>query len=113
MLSFEQYQLAAHDTAIYPGAGSGNWAAISYLGLGLGEVGEIQGKLKKIVRDDNGVVTEEKRQALRGEMGDALWYLANLASELGVGLEDIAADNIKKLASRKARNVLMGSGDDR
>lgn len=111
--TFEHYQLAAESTAIYPGAGTGNWNAISYLGLGLGEAGEVQGKLKKIIRDDEGVVTDEKRDALAGELGDVLWYVANLASELGLGLEDIAVANVEKLLSRKERNVLTGSGDNR
>lgn len=112
-LNFREYQEAAASTAIYPGAGTQSWPAISYLGLGLGETGEVQGKLKKIIRDDNGVITDERREALRGELGDVLWYLANLCSELDLGLEDVAEDNLEKLAGRKARGVLTGSGDNR
>lgn len=112
-MTMQQYQLDAESTAIYPGAGTGNWEAVSYLGLGLGEAGEVQGKLKKVLRDDGGVITDEKRSALAGELGDVLWYVANLASELDLGLEDIAMANIQKLASRRERNVLTGSGDNR
>ena len=111
--TFEEYQLTAASTAIYPGAGTGDVLALAYLGLGLGEAGEVQGKLKKVLRDDNGTLTPEKRQAILDECGDVLWYLANLVSELGAGLEDVAAGNAEKLASRKARGVLTGSGDTR
>lgn len=112
-LTFEQYQLRSAETAVYPEVGTGSILAIAYCGLGLGEAGEVQGKLKKILRDDNGVITDEKRKALRGEIGDVLWYLANLAGELDMGLEDIAQENIDKLASRRERGVLGGSGDNR
>ncbi len=112
-LTFETYQLGAAETAVYPEAGESTWVALSYLGLGLGEAGEVQGKLKKIVRDDGGVVTDSKREALAGELGDVLWYVANLAGELGLGLEDIAQANLDKLNSRKERGVLAGSGDNR
>lgn len=112
-LTFQEYQLTASGTAIYPGAGTGSVMALAYLGLGLGEAGEVQGKLKKILRDDAGVLSPEKRQAILDELGDVLWYVANLASELDAGLEDIAADNAEKLAGRKARGVLTGSGDNR
>lgn len=86
---------------------------LSYTGLGLGEVGEIQGKLKKIIRDSKGVITDEVRAAVRKEIGDELWYLAQLCNELGVDLGEAAVENLEKLASRKERGVLQGSGDNR
>lgn len=113
ILSFEEYQRAASELAVYPDNGTGSWTAISYVGLGLGEAGEVQGKLKKILRDDAGVITQEKREAIAGELGDVLWYVAMLADELGLGLEDIAEANLSKLFSRKERGVLTGSGDNR
>lgn len=112
-LSFDGYQTGTDGTAIYPEAGSGSKIALAYVGLGLGEVGEVQGKLKKIIRDDNGKLTQEKREALAGELGDVLWYCARLATELGYTLGDIAEANLSKLEDRKNRNVIGGSGDNR
>lgn len=113
MLNFQDYQLGAESTAIYPGAGTGDWNALSYLGLGFGEAGEIQGKLKKVLRDNGGVITDEMRTELLKECGDLQWYIANFVSELGAGLEDVAQANLDKLNSRKERGVLQGSGDNR
>ena len=56
---------------------------VTYDGLGLGETGEVQGKIKKIIRDNGGVITEEAKQALIFEIGDTLWYLASLCQNLG------------------------------
>jgi NTP pyrophosphatase (non-canonical NTP hydrolase) len=68
---------------------------------------------KKAIRDDGGTVTDARRAALAAELGDVLWYAAQLASELGLELEDIARGNLEKLFSRQARGVLSGSGDNR
>lgn len=86
---------------------------IAYVGMGLGEVGEIQNKLKKIIRDNDGVITEQVKDAIKGEIGGALWYLSQLCNELEIKLGDCAEYNIEQLASRKKRNVLQGSGDNR
>lgn len=86
---------------------------LAYLALGLGEVGEVQGKIKKIIRDDGAVITDDKRQAITAELGDVLWYISVLAYELNVSLESIAVINLDKLASRKERGVIQGSGDNR
>lgn len=82
------------------------------LGL-VGESGEIAEKFKKILRDNSGKLTDENRQEMAKELGDVLWYINSVASLLGLKLEDIAQKNIDKLASRKERNVLSGSGDNR
>lgn len=111
MVDFVEYQARTADTAIYPG--QGQIMGLAYVGLGLGESGEVQGKIKKIMRDDNGVVTDEKRAAIAKELGDQLWYLSQTATELGLSLEQIAADNLAKLASRQERGVLSGDGDER
>ncbi|ASZ74918.1 MazG-like pyrophosphatase [Rhodococcus phage Trina] len=110
-MSLDEYQLKALKTAIYPG--SGEVLGLAYVGLGLGEAGEIQGKIKKILRDDNGVISDEKKEAIAAEAGDLLWYIALLAKELNYTLEEIAIVNLVKLDSRKERGVLGGSGDYR
>lgn len=86
---------------------------LAYVGNGLGEAGEVQGKIKKIIRDSGGVITDEHRAAIAKELGDCLWYISQIASEFDIDLDQIAASNLEKLASRKARGKLQGSGDDR
>ena len=110
-LSFNDYQERTADTAIYPG--QGDVMGLAYVGLGLGEAGEVQGKIKKVLRDDAGQITDEKRAAIAKELGDMLWYVSQTASELGVNLGDIAQANLDKLAGRKERGTLQGSGDER
>lgn len=110
-LSLNEYQIEASQTAIYPGMGS--WIGLVYTMLGLGEAGELQGKAKKILRDDNFVITDERREAMAGELGDVLWYVAMAANELGYTLGDVAEHNLDKLDGRAERGVLGGSGDNR
>lgn len=108
-MRISEYQELAIQTAIYPQA-----YAVFYPALGLaGEAGEVANKIKKVFRDDGGMVSEEKRTQLKAELGDCLWYLAGLARDLGVSLEEAAQENIAKLMSRKERGVLGGSGDNR
>jgi len=109
-MEFNEYQKKARKTAIYSGAGKN----FIYPVLGLcGESGEVAEKIKKIIRDGNGVVTDEQRRELEKELGDVLWYIANLGVELGLEMDDIASKNIAKLESRQERGVLHGSGDNR
>lgn len=122
-MEFNEYQEKALTTAIYLEKFKLIFEnlpepIIKYLGLsytsnGLGEVGEIQGKIKKILRDQGGNVTEENKEDLKKELGDVLWYVAAMCSELGLSMDDVAKTNIDKLFSRKERNVLTGSGDNR
>lgn len=113
-MDMNEYQKKAASTAIYPGAGTGGLQALAYLGLGLGEAGEIQGKIKKIMRDEPGMeVSDYNRVELMKELGDLQWYVALLAAELGTTLEAIATLNLTKLADRRERGVLTGSGDNR
>lgn len=86
---------------------------VAYAGLGMGEVGEVQGKIKKVIRDSGGVITDEVKATVAGELGDCLWYLAAMAEELGLDLGQVAQANLDKLADRKARGVIQGSGDKR
>lgn len=82
------------------------------LGL-LEEAGELAGKVKKTIRDDEGIITEEKALALKLETGDAQWYIAAIADALGHALSHVAEANLDKLADRAQRGVLRGSGDFR
>lgn len=109
-MELSDYQARSRATAVYPQAGEN----LLYPTLGLcGEAGEVAEKIKKMVRDDAGVLTDERRAALAKELGDVLWYLAQIATEADLELAAIAAANIDKLSSRRRRNVLQGSGDDR
>jgi len=103
------YQRLSRRTAEYPREA---WLAYPALGLA-GEAGEVAEHAKKAIRDDSGHVTEERRAAMAKELGDVLWYVAQIASELGLDLEQIAGTNLQKLLSRQQRGVLSGSGDDR
>jgi len=87
--------------------------AIAYDGLGLGEAGEVQGKIKKIIRDNGGIITSEAVDGIKDELGDTLWYITSMCGNLGITLEDVAKANIEKLHDRRARGVLGGSGDKR
>jgi NTP pyrophosphatase (non-canonical NTP hydrolase) len=109
-MRFSEYQERSRATAVYPNAGDN----IVYPALGLcGEAGETAEKVKKAMRDDGGTLTEERREAIAAELGDVLWYAAQVATEAGLDLELIAEANLEKLASRQRRSVLQGSGDDR
>lgn len=87
--------------------------AVSYDGLGLGEAGEVQGKIKKIIRDNGGIITPEAIDEIKSELGDTLWYIASMCKNLGITLEDVAKANIEKIHDRNARGVRRGSGDNR
>lgn len=109
-MDLNAYQQGARRTARYPQVGSNP----IYPTLGLcGEAGEVADKIKKVLRDDDGRFSPETLAALRLELGDVLWYVAQLASELGFSLAEIGEANLAKLASRAARDVIGGSGDDR
>jgi len=104
------YQSRSRATALYPQMGDN----LLYPTLGLcGEAGEVAEKIKKMVRDDDGILSDARRAALSKELGDVLWYLAQIATEAELDLEAIAEENLEKLLSRRDRDVLQGSGDDR
>lgn len=108
-MNFSEYQAQSRATAIYPRA-----SAIEYVALGLAsEAGEVCGKVKKILRDQQGNITAENVKAIKAEAADTLWYLAQLATELGFDLGEAAAENLAKLQDRQQRGVLGGSGDKR
>ncbi len=110
-MNFSEYQDKATKTALYPKVDGHGWM---YPALGLAnEAGEVTGKLKKVVRDNQGVIDDERRQDIGKELGDVLWYIAQLATELEINLDQVAQNNLAKLASRQERGVLGGSGDNR
>jgi NTP pyrophosphatase (non-canonical NTP hydrolase) len=115
-MNADDYQYRAHETSlsipkmrltpnqVYALAGVAN------------EAGEVAGVLKKAIRGDYGDEPEEKdifMDKLKGELGDVVWYLAEVCTQFGFDLGTIMSDNLDKLRSRQARGVLMGSGDDR
>lgn len=109
-LTFDHYQKLSRRTAIYPDIGKN----FVYPTLGIAdEAGEVTGKIKKAIRDDGGIITKEKRIEVSKELGDVLWYLAQLATELKLSLSEIALENLEKLKSRAKRGKLAGSGDNR
>lgn len=109
-MDFSEYQEKARDTAAYPVIGH----AVIYPTLGLAnEAGEVAGKIKKIFRDKEGVIGPDELKALEAELGDVLWYLAQVSTELGLSMDQIAERNIAKLLDRKARGTIRGDGDDR
>ena len=87
---------------------------LAYTALGLsGEAGEVADKIKKIIRDDFGYISDIKRTELIKELGDVMWYVANIAHELGYDLDVVALINIEKLKSRQERDAISGEGDNR
>ena len=109
-MDLNEYQQKARKTALYPNAGDNP----IYPTLGLaGEAGEVADKVKKVIRDRNGIFDMESKESIMLELGDVLWYVAQLSTELGFDLEDVAQTNLNKLFSRMNRGKLSGSGDDR
>lgn len=109
-MDFNQYQKESRKT----------WNLVStdhpivYPTLGLvNEAGEVAGKIKKIFRDKDGKIGAADREALKYELGDVLWYLVQICTELDLDLEEVAEANIDKLSSRLNRGVIQGEGDQR
>lgn len=128
---FTYYQSEAAKTAVYRESCPDVPSRLMYTVLGLtSETGEVADKLKKLLRDNNGYellrnfhnseLTQDQqlslatfRNSLEKELGDCLWYIANIARELNLDLHMVMLGNLNKLQSRQKRNVLKGSGDDR
>jgi len=108
-VTFDEYQTEAIKTAIYPST-----HRIVYPALGLaGEVGEVAEKIKKVLRDECGIFGPTKRDEIKKEIGDVLWYIAALCEDLSISMDDAATENIAKLKSRQERGKLKGCGDNR
>lgn len=109
MNRFEEYQEFVNSLKRYP-----EKYAILYPTIKLnGEAGEVAEKVGKVLRDNNGIFTDEKKEELIKELGDCLWYIGSLADDLGSSLDAVATMNMMKLNSRRERGVLSGSGDNR
>ncbi|GAB4497439.1 MAG: nucleoside triphosphate pyrophosphohydrolase family protein [Anaerolineales bacterium] len=109
-MNFNDYQQKSRATAQYPAIGH----PVIYPALGLvNEAGEVAGKIKKIFRDKQGFIGEAEREALKAELGDVLWYIAQVATELDLPLDEIAEANITKLLDRQSRGKIQGDGDNR
>lgn len=130
-MNFDEYQKATEETANYPSIGK----IFIYPTLGVnGETGELADKvikilaklvkyhnssaaiaerMKKLMRDKNGLVTEEEKDGIKKELGDILYYTARIATEFGIDLKNVATTNIEKLRSRKSRGKISGCGDNR
>lgn len=109
-MNFTDYQQKSRATAKYPVIGH----RVIYPTLGLvNEAGEVAGKIKKIFRDKDGVISEAEKEALKSELGDVLWYIAQVCSELNLSLDEVAQANIEKLLDRQARGKIQGDGDNR
>jgi NTP pyrophosphatase (non-canonical NTP hydrolase) len=110
VMTADFYEARAGQTAIFP-----KDKALEYLALGMtSEAGEVAGKVKKLIRDGEDVEGFElKKIAIASEIGDVLWYCAMMAKEVGVPLNTIMQENLRKLHSRKERGTLQGSGDER
>lgn len=109
IVGFDEYQNKSSMTAIFP-----EEFALEYLCLGLvSEAGEVAGKIKKVIRDNNRQMSDEVKKQISDEIGDVLWYLAQLSLELNIPMSRIATENIDKLRDRENRGKISGSGDSR
>lgn len=109
-MDFNNYQKRAREKAIYPTLGNG--VVFPTLGM-LGEAGEVAEKVKKIFRDQEAIITDTTREEIKKELGDVLWYMSQIASELDINLQEIAELNLEKISSRHERGVVKGEGDNR
>lgn len=108
-MNLNEYQAWTLTTAVYPDAGTGSFRETLYLSLGLGsEVGEFQGKIKKIIRGDT-----VDPESVVAEASDVLWYLTRLCASMGITLEELAKYNHMKLSARKEKGTIKGDGDNR
>lgn len=92
-----------------PIPGHGTALGIVYCGLAIGgEGGEVADECKKMWRDDKLEITSERKDKIVKELGDVLWYMAEMCDQLGITLEDVANANIEKLTERRAQKEAIG-----
>lgn len=110
-MTFDDYQKKAIRTNL---AKEDKFQELMQQVLGLAdEAGEVQAIFKKWIRDQQADIEKLDVDKVKKEMGDVLWYIAVIAHDLDISLDDLAQTNIDKLASRLERGTLSGSGDDR
>jgi NTP pyrophosphatase (non-canonical NTP hydrolase) len=110
-MDFAEYQEKSKRTDLKGNVTDGR---LGYYALGLAdETGEVASKVKKLFRDYEGKMSEEYKREIVKELGDVMWYVAQISTYLGVTMDDVAQTNIDKLASRLERNALHGKGDNR
>lgn len=108
-MNFNEYQKLAVRSARYP-----NQIGILYCALKLnGEAGEVAEKVGKLYRDEGGAVSDAFRRSVLLELGDVLWYVSALATELTFTLGEVAEANLEKLSNRMKKGTIHGSGDSR
>lgn len=120
-MNANRYQGLSAMTAIYPGHGEGTMEGLVYLSLKLsGEAGEVAEKVGKAIRDMQRGMGDTLKDmpaewivGLRKELGDVLWYVSQIATELDAELPAIMEENLNKLNDRKRRGTISGSGDNR
>lgn len=109
IMTFNEYKREAIRTAIYPH----NYKII-YPALGMcGECGEVVEKIKKVIRDNQGIFDTDKTKEIEKELGDVLWYIANICNDLNIDFDNVAQNNINKINARLQNNTLHGKGDNR
>lgn len=132
LLTLDEYQEAAHSTSLVVegvqsladrvlGSDQMNgysvlvdYGSLAYATLKLnGEAGEVAELIGKALRDDGGVISMERSANLEKEVGDVLWYVAELCTIMGWSLSELASKNLEKLSKRQSEGTLKGSGSDR
>jgi NTP pyrophosphatase (non-canonical NTP hydrolase) len=109
-MTLNEYQEQTRETAIYP---KGSFVGLLYLGLGLAsEAGEVAGVLKKTIRDVDSTMNTELEGRVLDEIGDTLWYISELCTELGTTLNAVALHNLTKLKARQVTGTLKGFDDN-
>lgn len=110
-MTFDEYQKRATTTSTIDPK---SVTAPYYFALGLnGEAGEVAEKMKKIIRNHDNDISQLDLEDFKKELGDVLWYISMMTTQVGLSLEDVANTNLAKLADRKARNVIKSTGDNR
>lgn len=109
-MTLQDYQHEAAKTGIYD-----HGKAMEYLALGLAsEAGEVAGKIKKIIRDKERVMTDQDKIDISLELGDVLWYVSEMARVVAqTELENVGQLNVQKLRLRQQTGTIGGSGDHR
>ncbi len=110
-MDFNTYQKKALKTALYSGD---KFTDLTHWILGtVEEAGEVAARFKRIIRDQDSKMTAANKREIAGEIGDVLWHLAVLSQELDIPFDQVAEQNLAKLADRHKRGKIKGKGDHR